>query len=301
MSTELPTGGPGRPLGPGGPCGRKRKVTRHSSSLSPTPFPAPPRGPGTPDTLGYRWTGWSPEQEKCPRTSAVTRTRPQGAALHTAPNPHTKPTHPRTLQSLQADRSRKRGLGSWAELGSYPRVSPLPSPWQQHGPWPIHSPSFPGCLCPLLDPAMNHIPGDSDQRGSAVPHVGRLRHRLAHRDHMHPRRRGASSGHAQISQHTGSPEGPRIPRGPMMPSLPWRRGTRGLTSFLIPGTRGEGWKEGRYNRWQQLSEGGCGKARGAAGSTEGRDRRNRRTGAWAAGIQRGLPSSQEAPVGPGCL
>lgn len=47
-SMQLPTGGPGRPLGPGGPCGRKRRQSALDSFLPRDDVPL-----GKKDTKGY--------------------------------------------------------------------------------------------------------------------------------------------------------------------------------------------------------------------------------------------------------
>ena len=130
-----------------------------------------------------------------------------------------QPTHPRTLQSLEGDRSRERKLEDQAE----PCPLACPSPTLPH-PTPFRSPPTAHLLTksprlPLspFGPCHKARPTEGGVGGEGpFPRWG-------NRGSGWPRFSGTAlpcSASGQPPACTWRPEGPRIPRGPMMPSFP---------------------------------------------------------------------------------
>lgn len=117
---------------------------------------------------------------------------------HPHPLPHVpQPTHPRTLQSLEGDRSRERELGDWAE--------PCPSP--STAPQPVHSPSPLGCLCCPLDPVCNKS-WPSERRLRLFPDGQTGSDALGHRDNPAQQSFWAAPCTYQASRRSQDSEGP---------------------------------------------------------------------------------------------
>lgn len=132
------------------PSGTRRTLEeeKNSEALGKDPKPSlpqiswrrpKPRDSDAPSTEGYRWMTEVQRERTCLRTSVGMG---RGARVPTLPHsssppaPIPQPTHPRTLQSLEEDRSREKQSGKWAELcpptlpqsSSPPPPEALPSP-----------------------------------------------------------------------------------------------------------------------------------------------------------------------------
>ena len=153
----LPTGGPGCPLGPGGPWRKRRTVRPRSKASHPPTPPRPPPETQAPWPPAYRprsqdMTGHGQESPECPPPDS------------TIPPAHTpQPTHPRTLQSLEGDRSGETELEEQVE----PCRPPAPHPPHCPPACPLtKSPRLP--LSPF-GPCRKPWPSERGLRGGAPP------------------------------------------------------------------------------------------------------------------------------------